>query len=116
MLYFVFIYCEFTLLIPVIDRMANSRYYMLGLAITPIEIISFRLLPLIMRWEVHPYIKTIMRISCLGWFSYFYLGYLLGNSVLRLAITTEKLYIALIISVVMQMMEGYAYYVNFQNN
>lgn len=110
MLYFVFVYCEFTLLIPAIDNLANSSNYMLGFAITPTEIILCRLLPVLIGETVNPYIKTIMRISCLGWFSYFYLGYLLGNNVIEINYPRRTLSIALVASIVFQMMEGYLYY------
>ena len=43
-MYYVFVYCEFTLLIPLIDKLAKSRYKYLGFIVSPLEIICMRLM------------------------------------------------------------------------
>ena len=42
-MYYVFVYCELTLLIPIIDKIARSKFKYLGFIISPLEIIFFRL-------------------------------------------------------------------------
>lgn len=115
-LYFILVYCQFTLLIPIIDKLAKSRYKYWGFIVTPLEILFMRLIPLIINYEFNFIIKSIMSISCLGWFTFFYLGYLLGNDIIKININTKKLLVYLIISIVLQMMEGYYYlYKNYTN-
>ena len=56
------------------------------------------------------YISGIMGISCLGWFTYFYLGYLLGNDYTTIKISTSKLALLWAGAIVLQVLEGYWYY------
>lgn len=116
MMYYIFVYCEFTLLIPMIDKLAKSKFKYLGFAISPLEIIVMRLLPQVAGYEINKYISLIMSVSCLGWFSYFYLGYLLGNGLLNINYANAKLYIALVISLILQIAEGYWYYLMGNQN
>ena len=51
-----------------------------------------------------------MSLSCLGWFTYYYLGYLLGNGMLRLKITTPNLVLIHFVGIILQILEGYWYY------
>ena len=51
-----------------------------------------------------------MSISCLGWFTYFYLGYLLGNGHLKMKIKPRKTIVLWIGSIVLQILEGYWQY------
>ena len=89
-MYYVFVYCEFTLLIPLIDRFAKSRYKYLGFIISPVEIIVMRLLPLLMGFEMNRYLTIIIDVSCLGWFTYFYLGYMIGNYIIEVKWSVKK--------------------------
>ena len=76
---------------PLIDRIARSKYKYLGFLISPLEIIFIRLIPLITGYQMNEYFKIVMSISCLGWFTYYYLGYLLGNKIIQLQISTPGL-------------------------
>lgn len=109
-MYYVFVYCQFTLLIPIIDKLVKSRYKYLGFLIAPLEIIFMRLLPLMSGYEMNPYISIIMRVSCLGWFTYLYLGYHMGNGMLEIKSSTKRLWIVLIVTIVLQMFGGYWYW------
>lgn len=113
-MYYIFVYLELTFLIPIIDKLAKSKYKYLGFLITPIEILVMRTIPLIMEITFNKYILTLMSISCLGWFSYYYLGYLIGNEYIKAKYKNSKLIIYLIISIILQMLEGYAQY-KFEN-
>ena len=64
---------------------------MIGFVISPLEIIVMRLVPLIIGIKMCKSVETIISISCLGWFSFFYLGYLLGNGIIELRINTKTL-------------------------
>lgn len=109
-MYYIFIYCEFTLLIPFIDRLAKSKFKYCGFLFTPIEIVLMRSLPLITGLETNKYITIIMSISCLGWFTYFYLGYLIGNKLISINPTSTKITLLWMISILFQIAEGFYYY------
>ena len=55
-MYYIFVYCEFTLLIPVIDKLARSKYKYIGFLITPMEIIFMRVIPLVKGYELNKYL------------------------------------------------------------
>ncbi len=84
--------------------------------ISPIEIVLMRLLPLVLGYEVNKYIRIIMGISCLGWFTYYYLGYLLGNGLIKIKLSTSRIFVLWIGAIVLQMLEGYWYYSMGESN
>lgn len=109
-MYYIFVYCQYTLLIPLIDKIAKSKVKYIGFFITPLEIIVMRYFPLFMGIRVNKYISYIMNISCLGWFTYFYLGYLLGNGIIHIKLNVKKVVVMWGISIVLQIAEGYIQY------
>lgn len=109
MMYFVFIYSQFTLLIPLIDKLARSRHKYLGFIISPLEIICIRLIPIVTGFQMNKHISDISGRSCLGWFTYFYLGYLLGNNYIKVKVKTRTLVSLWAFSILLQMLEGYWY-------
>lgn len=109
-MYYVFVYCEFTLLIPIIDKLARSKYKWLGFVISPLEIITMRLIPLMTGYEVNWYVGPIMRVSCLGWFTYYYLGYMLGNGLLKIKLPTSRIFIMWVGALGLQIAEGLWYF------
>lgn len=117
-MYYVFVYCEFSLLIPLVDKLAKSRLKYLGFIVAPTEIIIMRLIPIITGCDLSKYVYVgfIRHISCLGWFTYFYLGYLIGNDLLKVKISKYKLLMVLMGSIALQMLEGYWYYVLGESN
>lgn len=116
-MYYIFVYCEFTLLIPLIDRLAKSRFKYWGFLIAPLEIIFMRTIPLITGMEMHKYLDMILGVSCLGWFTYFYLGYLLGNNLLPVDTDSKKLPWLWALSILFQFAEGFYYYsLGFNNS
>lgn len=106
-MYYVFVYCQFTLLIPLIDKLAHSKVFYLGFIIAPIEIIIVRYIPLYMGFTLSKYILYMKRVSCLGWFTYFYIGYLIGNKRLRIKNSTVELVLIWMFSILLQIGEGY---------
>lgn len=108
-MYYVFVYCEFTLLLPLIDKLAHSKYRFIGFLISPLEIIIMRLLPLVFHVTLNSHVLTIINISCIGWFIYYYLGYLIGNDLLKIKFSQKTLWIFLFVSVILQVLEGYEY-------
>ena len=108
-MYYIFVYCQFTLLMPVIDKLARSKYRYIGFAIAPVEILVMRLIPLISGYDFNRYVTWSMGISCLGWFTYYYLGYMIGNDLLMIRCKTNTLVYTWIGAIALQMLEGYWY-------
>ncbi|WP_081781956.1 acyltransferase [Ligilactobacillus equi] len=108
-MYYVFVYCELTILMPVIDKMISSKFKYLGFVISPIEIILMRLIPLVSGHEVNKYLAIVMSLSCLGWFTYYYLGYALGNGFIKIEINHTVLIFMWFVTIFFQILEGYWY-------
>lgn len=89
-MYYVFVYCELTVLIPLTAKLAQSRYRYLGFLISPIAIVLSRLMPLCLGITLPSFLATIRHKSCLEWFIYFYLGYLMGNQKIRVDFKTSS--------------------------
>lgn len=109
-MYFIFVYCELTILIPFIDRLAKSKYRNMGFSISFIEIIFMRLIPLIIGYKFNSYINVLMSISCIGWFIYFYLGYLVGNRLVNVDLSKVQSILLLFFSIIFQIFEGFIYF------
>lgn len=110
MMYYVFVYLEFTLLIPAIDKISKSKFFYIGFLITPIEMIFMRYIPLITGISVSPVFSKLINVSCIGWFTYFYLGYLIGNDIIKIRYSKMILTISFAIALILQMIEGYIWY------
>lgn len=109
-MYYVWVYCEFTLLVPLIEKLSNSKWKYLGFFISPIEIIIMRSIPAVAGIHLNKYFTLIIGVSCIGWFDYYYFGYLLRNGKLEIDIKQSKMIIFYCISIVLQIIEGYFYY------
>ena len=109
-MYFIFVYCEFSLLIPIIDKLARSKFRWIGFVISPLEIICMRLIPIVVGYEFSRHVKIVLDISCLGWFTYFYLGYLLGNGLIEIKLSTSRVFLFWVGSIALQIAEGFWYY------
>lgn len=110
MMYYIAVYCQLTLLVPIINKFANSKYKYWFLLISPIEIIVMRTLPILFRFQFPNIITSIMHISFVGWFEYYYLGYLIGNKKLELSsIKIRKMYFLLAFSILFQYGEGFLF-------
>ena len=115
-MYFVFVYCELTLLIPLIDKLAHSKFRWIGFIISPLEIIIMRLIPLSTGLVINKYVHLLMEVSCLGWFTYFYMGYLIGNEIIKIDWKKSFLLSAWLLSLALQVCEGYWYYTMGETN
>ena len=110
-MYYIFVYCELTLFIPLIERLAKSKYKTLGFLVSPCEIILIRLIPMVLGFKLPNVVNIIIHVSCVGWFTYYYLGYLIGNNYLRYKeINTKMLVIGVCGGLVLQVIEGYIYF------
>lgn len=108
-MYYIFVYIQLTLLIPAAEKLSKSKFRYIGLFVSPTEIILFRLLPLLAGIQFGSALSTLIRLSCLGWFSYFYLGFLIGNSRLTVVLKNRTLFLLVVLGLLWQVAEGYFY-------
>lgn len=108
-LYYIFVYIQFVLLTPLLGKLAKSKYRWLGFAVSPVSLVIFKYYWLISGVEINEYISTIWNICCLGWFTFYYLGLLLGNGYIVKQYDIKKLLIFYGLSIALQMLEGYGW-------
>lgn len=107
-LYYIFVYIQFIFLTPLIGRMAKGKHQWIGWIITPVSVLIFKYSRFI--WNPSSnYTSLIWDISCLGWFIYYYLGLLLGNHLIHKSFNLSRLLIYFLISIPVQMLEGYGW-------
>lgn len=106
-LYYVFVYIQFVLLTPIIGALCKSKNRWIGWIITPLSFIFFRYPDVFSDLSYNRYISIAYGISCLGWFSFYYLGLLLGNRLLKISISNKRLLSLWALSVILQVLEGY---------
>lgn len=105
--YYVFVYIQLVLITPLLNRLANSKFRFIGWIIAPVMTIIFKYIPFFTDFHINKYVSLIYGNSFLAWFTFYYLGILLGNNIIKLKSGTVKLTVFYIISIGLQMLEGY---------
>lgn len=108
-LYYVFVYVQFVLLTPLMGRLAHSRYRFIGWLIAPFSVIAFKYYGLLAGIPLSKHMSLIWSDLCLGWFTFYYLGLILGNRIIEKEYPMRKLSIMYVVSLMLQMAEGYAW-------
>lgn len=106
-LYYIFVYIQFVLLTPLISRLARSRFRALGWFIAPVSVLVFRYYGLFTGIGMGKYLSLLWSDLCLGWFTFYYLGLLLGNGILVKRYSLGTLALLYAASILLQMGEGY---------
>ena len=107
-LYYIFVYIQFVLLTPLLGKLAKSKWQWVGWMIAPVSILIFKYYWLLTGKELNQYVSIVWGLSCLGWFTYYYLGLLLGNSLLKRKFNPWVVLALWTVSIPLQMGEGYA--------
>lgn len=108
-LYYIFVYIQFVLLTPLMGKLAKSKYRHLGWLIAPVSVIVFKYYWLLTGNQLNSYINLIWVDSCLGWFTFYYLGLLLGNGIIKKDYSLKVLMLFYLVSILIQMAEGYGW-------
>ncbi len=109
-LYYIFVYIQFVLLTPLLGKLIKSKFLFLGWFVAPVSIIAFKYYSLFSGTELNSYVSLIWTDACLGWFTFYYLGLILGNGIINKDFSLERLSVLYVVSVVLQMGEGYVWY------
>ncbi len=108
-LYYIFVYIQFVILTPLLVKLAKSKYKYIGFIIAPISVI-IKYYWLFSGVEPNKYLSAIWSVCCLGWFTYYYLGLLLGNKIIKKEFNIKHLIILYLLSIIIQILEGYAWF------
>ena len=109
-LYYIFVYIQFALLTPLLGKLAKSPYRHLGWLIAPLSVILFKYIPVFGGIEQSKHIQLFWNDACLGWFTFYYLGLILGNRIIDRKFNIGNLAFLYCASLLLQMAEGYLWY------
>ena len=109
-LYYIFVYIQFVLLTPLLGKLAKSPYRHLGWLIAPLSVILFKYIPVFGGIEQGKHIQLFWNDACLGWFTFYYLGLILGNRIIDRKFNVRNLAILYCASLLLQVAEGYLWY------
>lgn len=108
-LYYVFVYVQFVLLTPLMGRLARSKYRFIGWFIAPVSVMAFKYYSLFTGFCPGKHMSLIWSDLCLGWFTFYYLGLVLGNRIIERSYPMSKFISWYAVSILLQMFEGYVW-------
>lgn len=106
-LYYIFVYIQFSLLTPLLGKLAKSRYQFIGWLIAPISVLFFHYF--LSQRSPNGLFRVFWDNACLGWFSFYYLGLILGNRILVKEYSLKILITLYVLSLLIQMGEAYGW-------
>ncbi|MBE6232489.1 MAG: acyltransferase [Bacteroidales bacterium] len=109
-LYYIFVYIQFVLLTPLSCRMARSRYRYIGWLVTPISVIIFKYISVFGDMPMGKHLQLLWSDACLGWFTFYYLGLILGNGLTGRRFKLRNLVFLYCASLLLQIAEGYLWF------
>jgi len=115
-MYYIFVYIQFVLLTPLLGALAKSKYKWVGWTISPISVMIFKYPWILTHQSLNGYGALIWGLSCLGWFTFYYLGLLLGNKLIEKSFNLKTLFVLYGISILLQMSEGYGWLILGETN
>lgn len=109
-LYYIFVYIQFVLLTPLLGKLAKSPYRQLGWLIAPLSVILFKYIPVFGDIQLGKHIQLFWNDACLGWFTFYYLGLILGNRIIDRQFNIRNLSVLYCSFLLLQMAEGYLWF------
>ena len=109
-LYYIFVYIQFVLLTPLLGKLAKSPYRHLGWLIASLSVILFKYIPVFGDIQLGKHIELFWNDACLGWFTFYYLGLILGNRIIDRQFNIRNLAVLYCASLLLQMAEGYLWF------
>ena len=109
-LYYIFVYIQFVLLTPLLGKLAKSPYRHLGWLIAPLSVILFKYIPVFGDIQLGKHIELFWNDACLGWFTFYYLGLILGNRIIDRQFNIRNLAVLYCAFLLLQMAEGYLWF------
>lgn len=116
MLYYIFVYIQFVLLTPLLGKLAKGKAQWVGWLVAPLSVLVFKYYWLLTGTHLNKYVSIAWGVSCLGWFTYYYLGLILGNGLLKKILPLRTVLVLWGLSFLLQMLEGYWWLLLGDNN
>lgn len=105
--YYILVYIQLTLLTPLTIKLAKSRFRWIGWMISPVYLLIVRYICTFMEIPLgFPFPETIF----LGWYIYYYLGFLLKNNYIQYDLKYAKTLSLYAVSMVISMIEGFVWF------
>lgn len=105
--YYIAVYIQFILITPLLGKLITSKYKWVAFIITPVAILIQYVLTLIGKPLSFPWNAN----NLLVWFIYYYIGLMLGNKILKPHLKFNQTIILLILSIILQELEGFGWYI-----
>lgn len=106
-LYYIFVYIQFVILTPYLARLAESKYRNLGWYIAPVAMVIFKYTFWLTDLSSNSIISLFWTDVCLGWFTFYYLGLLLGNKIIQPKFSLRNLSFIYFAAIILEIIEGY---------
>ena len=100
--YYILVYIQLVLITPFVIKLVKSRYKNIGFIVTPISMLIYYLIVIILKKEI-PF--PLNANNFIIWFVYYYLGITLGNNQIVIK-NIKNIKIIVIISLILQIFEG----------
>ena len=107
--YYIFVYIQFVLLTPLLVKLAKSKRVYYGFIISPVALLLFNYPLAMTSIGANRLFSLFTWLNCLSWFTFYYLGLLLGNRIINVHYSIKSLSVLLAISIIMQMIESYVW-------
>ncbi|MDO4413690.1 MAG: acyltransferase [Erysipelotrichaceae bacterium] len=104
-MYFVIVYIGLVLSTPLIGRLAESRWRHAGWLFSPVYIILKTYIPKLAGITVIP--SQLYFLQFFGWFTFYYLGILLGNHIIQYRKTKRFTIYLYLFTIILSMAEGF---------
>ena len=105
--YFIIVYMQLTLLVPVISKLIQSKYWKIGFIITPIFISIEYVFTLNDNQIAFPFNGLFFVV----WFIFFYLGMCIKNGNIKFLLNGKNMCVLFILGYILQLIEGIAWYI-----
>lgn len=107
--YYIFVYIQLVILTPLASKLLKSKYRWIGFVISPL-ILLFNYYCIINNVSLLNVISIVWNVIFLPWFIYYYLGLYMKNIYKKKMNTNGLFILLLLVSIIIQMLEGYWLY------
>ncbi len=105
--YYIFVYIQFVLITPLVSKLIKSKFRYLGYFVTPVFMILFEYLPILMGGED---VGQWYKYAFCSWFIFYYLGMMVGNGYIKLEKSTSWYISIYILALAVSVLEGFVWY------
>ena len=105
--YFIIVYMQLTLLVPLISKLIQSKYWKLGFIITPISI----LIEYIFIFNNEQITFPFNALFFVVWFIFFYLGMCIRNNNIKIVLRSSSILFLFILGYILQFLESIIWYI-----